>query len=100
MIEATSPDVAASSVPSPASARVAKGDVRVDRDAFVPSWKPWPFPARLAVFFPQHVWEGWIWPEEAWAHKGGGRIKSFVSAILRKRTGLFSARDGPREWGD
>lgn len=40
MIEATSPDVAASSVPSPASARVAKGGVRVDRDAFVPSWKP------------------------------------------------------------
>lgn len=40
MIEATSPDVAASSVPSPASARVAKGDVRVDRDALVPSWKP------------------------------------------------------------
>lgn len=40
MIEATSPDVAASSVPSPASARVAKGGVRVDRDAFVRSWKP------------------------------------------------------------
>lgn len=40
MIEATTPDVAASSVPSPASARVAKGGVRVDRDAFVPSWKP------------------------------------------------------------